>query len=170
MTAASARAEAHVQVEEGSEPALLQSAVRAFDLYLGLVDAYHLDAAWEQVLDPENPKGRMQAFDLLIAFMHARMQGEIGNEGVVVRVQGDWALVVYQYDTTTTGQTTRVITAAWMIQSEGRWLQCVVAPSAEGFWGPRRADFESLRGWFNSHAREVAERGDVAIDVVDREI
>ncbi len=149
-----------VPVEEADESSLIQSAIRAFDVYLGLVDGGDVNAVREHVLDPGYTEGRVSVVEKLLAFIHARLNSSIQNEGVVVRVQGDWALVVYQYDTTSMGQTTRVITTAWMIKSEGSWRQFIVAPRERAFWDKRRADFDALQRWFDEHAREIVGRTD----------
>lgn len=152
-----------VPVEDSDESSLIQSAIRAFDVYLGLVDGGDVNAVREHVLDPGYTEGRMSVAEKLLAFIHARLNSSIQNEGVVVRVQGDWALVVYQYDTTSMGQTTRVITTAWMIKSEGNWRQFIVAPRERSFWDKRRADFDSLQSWFDEHAREIVGQADTVI-------
>ncbi|MFI4862533.1 MAG: hypothetical protein ACIAXF_17850 [Phycisphaerales bacterium JB063] len=152
-----------VEVDDRDEPSLVESAIRAFDSYLGSVDAGQLEEARAQVLDPGSATGRLSVVEKLLGFIRARTASRIENEGVVVRIRGDWALVVYQYDTTVRGQTTRVITTAWMIQAEGYWRQFVVAPEERAFWDKRRADFDALQAWFDQHAREIASRGDAAV-------
>ncbi|MEM9415133.1 MAG: hypothetical protein AAGA29_06580 [Planctomycetota bacterium] len=155
---ASAGPDAGVEVDDRSEPSLIESAIRAFDCYLRSVDEGQLEEARDQVLDPGSSAGRLTVVEKLLSFIRARTASQIENEGVVVRVRGDWALVVYQYDTTVRGQTTRVITTAWMIKANGFWRQFIVAPDDRGFWDKRRADFDALQAWFDAHAREIAGR------------
>lgn len=138
------------------DPSLIDSALRAFDRYLESIDASNLEEAREETLDPGYSEGRLRVMEKLIAFIRGRRAIEIENEGMVVRVRGDWALVVYQYDTIVNSQTTRVITTAWMVLWEGRWKQFVVAPRDTQFWNDRRSDFNELQAWFEEHAREVA--------------
>lgn len=152
-----------VPVEEDNESSLIRSAIRAFDVYLGMVDSGDVNAAREHVLDPGFTEGRLTVVEKLLSFIRARLSSQIQNEGVVVRVQGDWALVVYQYDTTNMGKTSRVITTAWMLKHDGHWRQFIVAPTERTFWDKRRADFDALQSWFDEHAREVVGQADIAI-------
>lgn len=152
-----------VEVDDSSGTSLMESALRAFDRYLQSVDGSNLDEARQQALDPGYSDGRMRLVEKLIAFIRGRRASKIENEGVVVRLRGDWALVVYQYDTVVNGQTTRVITTAWMVQWDGTWKQFVVAPRDAEFWKNRRGDFEELQAWFDEHAREVAGRNEGAM-------
>ncbi|XAM00548.1 hypothetical protein OT109_03990 [Phycisphaeraceae bacterium D3-23] len=163
---ASAGSAAGVEVDDRDEPSMVESAIRAFDNYLHSVDEGRLDEARDQVLDPGTAAGRLSVVEKLLSFIRARTASQIENEGVVVRLRGDWALVVYQYDTTVRGQTTRVITTAWMIKADGYWRQFVVAPDERGFWEKRRADFEALQAWFDAHAREIAGQNDAAVVVL----
>lgn len=150
-----------VEVEDKDESSLITSAIQAFDRYLESVDAGNLEEAEVQVLDPGTADGRRGVVENLLSFIRARLASQIENEGVVVRIRGDWALVVYQYDMTRDGQTTRIITTAWMIKNQGFWRQFVVAPVDRGFWNKnRRADFDALQAWFDRHAREIAGRND----------
>ena len=75
--------------------------------------------------------------------------------GLIVRSSGDWALVVYQYDTVVGNKAARVITTAWMLQSEGFWRQFIIAPSDEQFWDEYRSDYERLQDWFDEHAEAI---------------
>ena len=160
---AAAAPEPGVEVDDRDDPAMTASAIRAFDYYLEAVDAGNLDVARDHVLDPGHNEGRLTVVEKLLGFIRARLMSEIANEGVVVRIQGDWALVVYQYDTTVNSKTTRVITTAWMVKSDGYWRQFIVSPSDRSFWIKRRADYEALQRWFDEHARRITGQTEVPI-------
>ncbi|MEM1354911.1 MAG: hypothetical protein AAGC44_08625 [Planctomycetota bacterium] len=142
-------------VDDRDEQALVASSIRAFHTYLRSVDKPDLVEARSYVLDPGDAQGRARVLELLLGFVRGRSTGDIHNEGVVVKTQGDWALAVYQYDTTIAGKTTRIITTAWMIQWEGVWKQFIVAPSDETFWNTRESDYRELQNWFDDHAKEI---------------
>lgn len=146
----------NVPVDDRDEQTLASSATQAFHFYLRAVDKPDLAEARSMVLDPGYSQGRMRVIDLLLGFVRARSTGNIRNEAVVVRTQGDWALAVYQYDTTINGQTTRVITTAWMIQWDGIWKQFLIEPSDDDFWDSRESDYAELQHWFDEHAEEIA--------------
>jgi len=143
-------------VDDTDQATLVDSAIRAFDRYLQIIDAGDLDRARTHTFDPGFAEGRLRVAEKLLAFIRGRMSSSIRNEGLVVRVQGDWALVVYQYDTTIEDQTTRVITTAWMLQWEDTWKQFIIAPNDPHFWDTRQADHDALQSWFDQHAREIA--------------
>ncbi len=135
--------------------ALEASASRAFYQYLLAIDEERIDSAYEQAYDPDTVELRVTLVDRLLAFMRARVKSPVRNEAMIVRTAGDWAMVVYQYDTTVAGKTARVITTAWMVQWEGYWRQFVVAPQDPAFWESRRSDYERLQQWFDEHAEEL---------------
>lgn len=162
---ASAAPKPGVEVDDRDRPALTESAIRAFDYYLAAVDAGDLDTARDHVLDPGHHEGRLTVVEKLLGFIRARLMSEIANEGVVVRMRGDWALVVYQYDTTVDSQTTRIITTAWMIQTDGYWRQFIVSPRDRSFWVKHRADYEALQRWFDDHARQITGQADTPIEI-----
>ena len=143
-------------VDDTDEASLEASASLAFHQYLKTIDAGNLDDANDQTLDPGDASLRMDVMDRLMAFMKARVKNPVRNEAMVVRSAGDWAMVVYQYDTTVAGKTARVITTAWMVQWDAYWRQFIVAPSDPAFWDHRRSDYERLLEWFDEHAGELA--------------
>lgn len=142
-------------VDDASEQTLMSSAIRAFHTYLRAVDKPDLVEAQSYVLDPGDAQGRTRVVRQLVAFVRGRSTGDIRNEGVVVKTKGDWALAVYQYDTTIAGKTTRIITTAWMLQWEGVWKQFIVAPDDATFWNTRESDYRELQSWFDDHAEEI---------------
>lgn len=142
-------------VDDADRIALEQSASQAFFKYLESVDANELADASDHALDPGTDELRIQLLDRLFAFMRGRAKNPVRNEALVIRTAGDWALAVYQYDTTISGKTARVITTAWMIQWNGYWRQFIVSPSDESFWDTRRSDYEKLQQWFDDHAEEL---------------
>lgn len=142
-------------VDDRDEVSLEESASMAFYSYLEAVDAGELDEATEQVLDPGDMAGRAEVNESLMAFMRGRQKSPVRNEACIVRTAGDWAMVVYQYDTTIAGKTARVITTAWMLQFEGFWQQFLVAPPEEEFWDDRQSDYELLQDWFDEHAEAL---------------
>lgn len=156
VVAVPARA-ARTPVDDTDPETIEASAIAAFYNYLEAVDNQELEEAYKQVLDPGDRERRMTVFDQLIGFMRGRENNPVRNEAVVVRTSGDWAMVVYQYDTTIGGKTARVITTAWMIQWEGFWRQFIAAPVKESFWDHRRSDYERLQKWFDDHAEELGE-------------
>lgn len=142
-------------VDDSDTAALEASASRAFYRYLQSIDDQQVEEANEQVLDPVDPELRLDVIDRLQAFMRARAKSPVRNEALITRFAGDWALVVYQYDTTIAGKTARVITTAWMVRWEGYWRQFIVAPTDTTFWEARRSDYERLQRWFDDHAEEL---------------
>jgi hypothetical protein len=142
-------------VDDTDDASLEASASLAFHSYLQTIDAGELDAAYDQALDPGSEPGRLDVVDRLLAFMKARVKNPVRNEAMVIRSAGDWAMVVYQYDTTVAGKTARVITTAWMVQWDGYWRQFIVAPADPTFWEHRRSDYERLQQWFDEHAEEL---------------
>ncbi len=142
-------------VDDTSETACEASASRAFSHYLRSIDEGQVEDANDQCLDPGTPELRVGVIDRLLAFMRARVKNPVRNEALIVRLAGDWAMVVYQYDTTVAGKTARVITTAWMVQWEGYWRQFIVAPEDPSFWDARRSDYEKLQRWFDDHAEEL---------------
>ncbi|MFN3168281.1 MAG: hypothetical protein ACE37H_14575 [Phycisphaeraceae bacterium] len=142
-------------VDDRDDASLEASASLAFHAYLETIDAGEIDAANDQALDPGSASGRLDVMDRLLAFMKARIKNPVRNEAMVIRSAGDWAMVVYQYDTTVAGKTARVITTAWMVQWEGYWRQFIVAPADASFWDTRRSDYERLQQWFDEHAEEL---------------
>lgn len=144
-----------VPVDDRSEQSLMSSAIQAFHTYLRAVDKPDMIEARSHVLDPGYAQGRLRVMEQLLAFVRGRSVGAIRNEGVVVKTRGDWALAVYQYDTTLAGKTTRIITTAWMIQWEGVWKQFIVAPEDKAFWNTRESDYRELQRWFDEHAEEI---------------
>jgi len=143
------------RVDDRDPEALQVSASKAFYRYLDAIDREQVQEANDQVLDPGDDEGRSEVVDKLIDFMRARQNNPVRNEAAVVRCSGDWAMVVYQYDTTIAGKTARVITTAWMVQWEGLWKQFIVAPIDEAFWDTRRSDYELLQKWFDEHAEDL---------------
>lgn len=142
-------------VDDTSQANLEASATLAFHRYLKSIDANQANDAYEQVLDPEDPDLRFEVIDRLLGFIRARVKSPVRNEACVVRTAGQWALVVYQYDTTIAGKTARVITTAWMLQSEGFWRQFILAPADPDFWDTRRSDYDKLQRWFDDHAGQL---------------
>lgn len=142
-------------VDDRDREAREASASVAFYKYLEAIDQKRLIRANKQVLDPGDEEGQASVIDQLIAFMRARQKNPVFNEAAVVRCSGDWAMVVYQYDTTIAGKTARVITTAWMIQWNGFWRQFIVAPADETFWESRREDYDRLQKWFDDHTEDV---------------
>lgn len=142
-------------VDNTDEASIEASASLAFHQYLKTIDEGRLDDANEQALDPGDDERRLDVLDRLLAFMRARTKSPVRNEAMVVRSAGDWALVVYQYDTTVAGKTARVITTAWMVQWQGYWRQFVVAPADPAFWDNRRSDYQRLLNWFDEHAGDL---------------
>lgn len=142
-------------VDREDESALEASACLAFSEYLHAIDEGELAEAYEMVLDPEDVAAENDVLDRLSAFIKARQKNPVTNEALVVRSSGDWALVVYQYDTTIAGKTARVITTAWMLQWEGFWRQFIVAPEDETFWDDHRSDYQRLEKWFDDHAEDL---------------
>lgn len=145
------------QVDDRDSKTIEASASRAFHQYLEAVDAGEIDQAAELALDPGDMEGRDDLIDRLIAFMRGRQNNPVRNEAMIVRCSGDWAMVVYQYETTIGGKTARVITTAWMIQWEGYWRQFIIEPVIEGFWDGRRTDYELLQKWFDENAQALIE-------------
>ena len=148
---------APIRVDDSDPEALEASATAAFYSYLQAIDNEELEEAYKQVLDPGDREIRLGVFDQLIGFMRGRQKNPVRNEAVVVRCSGDWAMVVYQYDTTIGGKTARVITTAWMLQWEGFWRQFIAAPKDESFWEARLSDYERLQKWFDDYAKELSE-------------
>lgn len=142
-------------VDHEDEAALEASASLAFYEYLQAVDEGELSDAYEMVLDPEDMAAQDDVLNRLTSFMRARQKYPAQNEAMIVRSAGDWALVVYQYDTTIAGKTTRVITTAWMLQWQGFWRQFIVAPADEAFWETYGSDYERLQDWFDENAEDI---------------
>ena len=143
-------------VDHKDEDAIEASASQAFYEYLQAIEAGELADAYEMVLDPVDMAAQDDVLTRLSAFIKARQKNPVDNEAMVVRCSGDWALVVYQYDTTIAGKTARVITTAWMMQWEGFWRQFIVAPDDEQFWEAHRSDYELLQKWFDDNAGDLA--------------
>ncbi|MFK7790123.1 MAG: hypothetical protein AB8C95_11610 [Phycisphaeraceae bacterium] len=142
-------------VDLEDETALEESASLAFYEYLQAIEEGELADAYEMVLDPEDMAAQDDVLQRLSAFIKSRQKQPVSNEALIVRSAGDWALVVYQYDTTVAGKTARVITTAWMMQWEGFWRQFIVAPSDDTFWEAHRSDYETLQKWFDDHAADL---------------
>ena len=143
-------------VDKESEASLEASASLAFYEYLQAIEEGELADAYEMVLDPVDMAARDDVLSRLSAFIKARQKHPVSNEALIIRSAGDWALVVYQYDTTIAGKTARVITTAWMLQWEGFWRQFIVAPEIEQFWEDYRSDYELLQKWFDDHAEDIS--------------
>jgi len=143
-------------VDDTDQLSLEQSASEAFYRYLSAIDEQEIALAYEQVLEPSTEMDSEYVLERLVAFSRGRRINPVSNESLVIRPSGDWALVVYQYDTTVGGKTARVITTAWMVQWEGYWRQYVVEPSMSNFWEGRRADYERLQRWFDEHAAQLS--------------
>lgn len=142
-------------VNSEDESTIESSASLAFYEYLQAIDEGELAQAYEMALDPVDMAAQDDVLTRLSAFMKARQKNPVSNEAVIVRSSGDWALVVYQYDTTIAGKAARVITTAWMLQWEGFWRQFIVAPTEETFWDEYRSDYERLQDWFDEHAKDL---------------
>lgn len=154
LASASALASADpTPIDDTDDQARELSATLAFHRYLKAIDDWHVEDAADLALDPGDEELRLELVDRLVAFMRGRIKTPVRNEAVVVRLSGDWAMVVYQYDITVAGEPLRVITTAWMVQWEGCWRQFIVAPSDEAFWDTRRSDYEKLKQWFDEHAK-----------------
>lgn len=145
------------EIDDRDAQALQASATVAFHEYLEAVDDGPIGDAAELVLDPCDMEGRDEVYGRLEAFRRGREKNPVRNEACIVRTAGDWAMVVYQYDTTIAGKTARVITTAWMIQWEGLWRQFIVAPSDDHFWNERLSDYELLQKWFDEHAEAIGD-------------
>ena len=143
-------------VDNKDEDAIEASASLAFYEYLQAIESGELADAYEMVLDPEDMAAQDDVLSRLSAFIKARQKTPVDNEAMVIRCSGDWALVVYQYDTTIAGKTARVITTAWMMQWEGFWRQFIVAPADEQFWEAHQSDYELLQKWFDDNAGDLA--------------
>ena len=142
-------------VDLEDEAALEESASLAFHDYLQAIEAGELEEAYEMVLDPQDMAAQDDVLTRLSAFIKSRQKQPVSNEALIIRSAGDWALVVYQYDTIVAGKTARVITTAWMMQWEGFWRQFIVPPSNDDtFWEARRSDYEALQKWFDDHAQD----------------
>lgn len=142
-------------VDLEDETSLEASASLAFSEYLEAIEAGELADAYDMVLEPEDMAGQDNVLQRLSAFIKSRQKQPVSNEALIVRSAGDWALVVYQYDTIVAGKTARVITTAWMMQWEGFWRQFIVAPSDDAFWEAHRSDYEALQKWFDDHAEDL---------------
>jgi len=142
-------------VDNEDEAALEASASQAFYEYLQAIEEGELSDAYDMVLEPEDMAAQDDVLSRLSAFIKARQKTPVRNEALIVRSAGDWALVVYQYDTTIAGKAARVITTAWMLQWEGFWRQFIVAPPHESFWEKHRSDYEALQQWFDDHAEDI---------------
>jgi hypothetical protein len=142
-------------VDTEDEAALEASASLAFYEYLQAIEEGELAQAYEMVLDPVDMAAQDDVLNRLSTFIKARQKNPVSNEAMIVRSAGDWALVVYQYDTTIAGKAARVITTAWMLQWEGFWRQFIVAPEDEQFWDTYRSDYELLQNWFDEHAEDI---------------
>lgn len=142
-------------VDTADEAMFEESASLAFWSYLQAIDEGELADAYEMVLDPIEMTARDDVVDRLSAFIRARQKNPVDNEAIVVRFSGQWALIVYQYDTIVAGKPARVITTAWMMQSDGFWRQFIVAPADETFWDRHRSDYERLQNWFDEHAADL---------------
>lgn len=153
---ASASLQRQTEVDARSKSALQASATTAFHRYLEAIDQSELDEAVELSYDPGDNAGRETLIEQLADFMKARRNNPVRNEAVVVRCSGDFAMVVYQYDTTIAGKTARIITTAWMIQFEGLWQQFIVAPMDKGFWESRLSDYQRLQAWFDKYAQQLS--------------
>lgn len=144
-------------VDNEDDVALEASASVAFYEYLQAIEAGELSEAYEMVLDPEDMAAQDDVLTRLSAFIKSRQKNPVSNEALIVRSSGDWALVVYQYDTTIAGKAARVITTAWMLQWDGFWRQFIVAPPQdESFWDNHRSDYEALQKWFDDHAEDIS--------------
>lgn len=143
-------------VDNEDEDAIEASASQAFYEYLQAIEAGELGQAYEMVLEPSDMAAQDDVLTRLSAFIKARQKNPVSNEAMLVRSSGDWALVVYQYDTTIAGKTARVITTAWMMQWEGFWRQFIVAPKDDQFWEAHRSDYERLQKWFDDNAKDIA--------------
>jgi hypothetical protein len=142
-------------VDREDDVALEASASVAFYEYLQAIEKGELAQAYDMVLEPEDMAAQDNVLTRLSAFIKARQKNPVSNEALIVRSSGDWALVVYQYDTTIAGKAARVITTAWMLQWEGFWRQFIVAPEDEAFWDTYRSDYEVLQKWFDDHAEDI---------------
>lgn len=142
-------------VDNTDETSIESSASFAFHAYLDAIDTGELAEAYDMVLAPGDMEGQDKILQRLVAFMKARQKHPVTNEGLIVRASGDWALVVYQYDTVVGDKAARVITTAWMMQSEGFWRQFIIAPADEQFWDENRSDYERLQDWFDDHAEDI---------------
>ncbi len=143
-------------VDTEDEVTLEASAILAFSEYLQAIDEGELAKAYEMVLDPVDMDAQDDVLGRLGAFMRARQKNPVANEAMIVRSSGDWALVVYQYDTIVGGKTARVITTAWMLQWEGFWRQFIIAPADEkAFWDDYQSDYERLQNWFDENAEDL---------------
>lgn len=142
-------------VNHEDEATLEASASLAFYEYLNAIDEGELSDAYEMVLDPIDMGAQDEVLDRLSSFMRARQKHPVSNEAMIVRSAGDWALVVYQYDTTIAGEPARIITTAWMLQWDGFWRQFIIAPADETFWDDYRSDYELLQNWFDEHAEDL---------------
>ena len=142
-------------VDNEDETTIESSASLAFYEYLQAIEAGELADAYEMVLDPADMAAQDDVLTRLSAFIKARQKNPVSNEAMIIRSSGDWALVVYQYDTTIAGKAARVITTAWMLQWEGFWRQFIVAPTEEAFWDEYRSDYERLQNWFDEHAKDL---------------
>lgn len=141
-------------VDHEDDATLEASASLAFYEYLQAIDEGELADAYEMVLDPIDMAAQDDVLDRLSSFMRARQKHPVNNEAMIVRSAGDWALVVYQYDTTVAGKPARVITTAWMLQWDGFWRQFIIAPADETFWDVYRSDYELLQNWFDEYAED----------------
>lgn len=142
-------------VDRKDDATIEASASLAFYEYLQAIDEGEIADAYEMVLDPEDMAAEDDVLDRLSAFMRARQKYPVQNEAMIVRSAGDWALVVYQYDTTVAGKTARVITTAWMLQWKGFWRQFIVAPAEEEFWEAYGSDYDLLQKWFDDNAEAI---------------
>jgi DNA-binding protein Fis len=142
-------------VDLEDDAALEASASQAFYQYLQAIEAGELADAYDMVLDPLDMTAQDSVMQRLSSFIKARQKSPVSNEAMIVRSSGDWALVVYQYDTMIAGKAARVITTAWMMQWEGFWRQFIVAPAIETFWEEHRSDYEVLQKWFDDHAEDL---------------
>lgn len=150
-----ALAAALTPVDHEDDAALEASASLAFCEYLNAIDEGELADAYGMVLDPLDMRAQDEVVDRLSAFMRARQKSPVDNEAMIIRCSGDWAMVVYQYDTTIAGKTARVITTAWMLQWEGFWRQFILAPADETFWDEYQSDYERLQDWFDENAEDL---------------
>jgi len=155
MLAAVPASAALTPVDNEDDAALEASASVAFYEYLHAIEEGELGQAYEMVLEPEGMAAQDDVLTRLSAFIKARQKKPVSNEALIVRSSGDWALVVYQYDTTIAGKAARVITTAWMLQWDGFWRQFIVAPEDESFWDTYRSDYEALQQWFDDHAQDI---------------
>lgn len=143
-------------VDREDEASIEASASLAFYQYLRAIDEGELADAYEMALDPVDMAAQDDLLGQLGAFMRARQKYPVENEAMIIRSAGDWALVVYQYDTTVAGKPARVITTAWMLQWEGFWRQFIVAPTDESFWDAYGSDYELLQKWFDDNAEDIS--------------